>query len=87
MPTEANITNCICYGNPKQRDNNVKKAVESAVKQQLVVKQNLGTLPFFVSKNKKLWKYNSMVSGLNMLGIKIKINFQLNSNLISIVEP
>lgn len=56
MPTEANITDCIRYGNPKQRNIDVKKALESAVKQQLVVKQNLGTLPFFVGKNEKLWK-------------------------------
>ncbi|KVI11237.1 uncharacterized protein LOC112506769 isoform X1 [Cynara cardunculus var. scolymus] len=56
MPTEANIINCIRYGNPKQRNIDVKKALESAVKQQLVVKQNLGTLPFFVGKNEKLWK-------------------------------
>lgn len=56
MPTEANIINCIRYGNPKQRNIDVKKALESAVKQQLVVKQNLGSLPFFVGKNEKLWK-------------------------------
>ncbi|KAI3509055.1 hypothetical protein L1887_24079 [Cichorium endivia] len=57
MPTEANIINCIRYGNnSKQRNIDVKKALESAVKQQLVVKQNLGSLPFFVGKNEKLWK-------------------------------
>nr|XP_043621380.1 uncharacterized protein LOC122593094 [Erigeron canadensis] len=57
MPTEPNITHCIRYGNnPKQRNIDVKKALESAVKQQLVVKQNLGSIPFFVGKNEKLWK-------------------------------
>lgn len=57
MPTETNIINCIRYGNnPKQRNIDVKKALESAVTQQLVVKQNLGSLPFFVGKNEKLWK-------------------------------
>lgn len=56
MPTEKNIINCIRCGNPKQRKIDVKKALESAVKQQLVVKKNLGSLPFFVGKNEKLWK-------------------------------
>ncbi|KAK9054840.1 hypothetical protein SSX86_025919 [Deinandra increscens subsp. villosa] len=56
MPTEANITKCIRYGNPKQLNIDVKKALDSAVKQQLVVKQSLGSLPFYVGKNEKLWK-------------------------------
>ncbi|KAL7583789.1 uncharacterized protein LOC111915342 [Lactuca sativa] len=57
MPTEENIIFCIRYGNiSKQRNIDVKKALESAVKQQLVVKQNLGKLPFFVGKNEKLWR-------------------------------
>ncbi|KAD3067512.1 hypothetical protein E3N88_35392 [Mikania micrantha] len=56
MPTEANIIKCIRYGNPKQHNIDVKKALDSAVKQQLVVKQNLGALPFYVGKNEKLWK-------------------------------
>ncbi|KAI3810752.1 hypothetical protein L1987_20374 [Smallanthus sonchifolius] len=56
MPTEANITKCIRYGNTKQHNIDVKKALDSAVKQQLVVKQNLGSLPFYVGKNEKLWK-------------------------------
>ncbi|KAF5809901.1 putative NYN domain, limkain-b1-type, meiosis regulator and mRNA stability factor 1 [Helianthus annuus] len=55
MPTEANITKCIRYGNSKQQNIDVKKALDSAVKQQLVVKQTLGSLPFYVGKNEKLW--------------------------------
>ncbi|XP_071725472.1 uncharacterized protein [Rutidosis leptorrhynchoides] len=54
-PTEANIISCIRYGNPKQRNFDVKKALETAVKQQLVVKQNLGSIPLFVGKNESLW--------------------------------
>ncbi|KAL8208864.1 hypothetical protein R6Q57_008276 [Mikania cordata] len=56
MPTEENITNCILYGKRKQHNIDVKKALKSACKQQLVVKQNLDSLSFFVGKNEKLWK-------------------------------
>ncbi|XP_071697396.1 uncharacterized protein [Rutidosis leptorrhynchoides] len=55
LPTEENITSCIQYGDPKQRNIDVKKALESAVKQQLVVKQNLGLVPLFVGKNERVW--------------------------------
>ncbi|KAM0040573.1 putative meiosis regulator and mRNA stability factor 1 [Helianthus debilis subsp. tardiflorus] len=51
MPTEANIVNCIRYGKRNQPNIDVKKALKSALKQQLVVKQTLGSLPpFFVGK-------------------------------------
>ncbi|KAD5317885.1 hypothetical protein E3N88_17831 [Mikania micrantha] len=56
MPTEENITNCILYGKRKQHNIDVKKALKSAYEQQLVVKQNLDSLSFFVGKNEKLWK-------------------------------
>ncbi|KAK1434528.1 hypothetical protein QVD17_00275 [Tagetes erecta] len=55
MPTEENIINCIRYGKRKQRSVDVKKALNSAFEQQLVVKHNLGSLPLFVGKNEKLW--------------------------------
>ncbi|XP_076943064.1 uncharacterized protein LOC143613166 isoform X2 [Bidens hawaiensis] len=55
MPTEENIINCIRYGNSKKQNIDVKKALGSAVKKQLVVKHNLGSLPFYVGKNEKLW--------------------------------
>ncbi|KAL8254967.1 hypothetical protein R6Q59_033188 [Mikania micrantha] len=56
MPTEENIINCILYGKRKQHNIDVKKALKSAFEQQLVVKQNLDSLSFFVGKNEKLWK-------------------------------
>ncbi|KAL3538343.1 hypothetical protein ACH5RR_001709 [Cinchona calisaya] len=55
VPTEENITNCIRYGDPKHRSTDVKKALDCAVDQQLVVKQNLGTLQLYIGKNEKLW--------------------------------
>ncbi|KAG9144849.1 hypothetical protein Leryth_018991 [Lithospermum erythrorhizon] len=56
MPTETNIADCIRYGDFKHRNANVKKALDSAVEQQLVIKQNLGSLELYVGKNEKLWK-------------------------------
>ncbi|XP_052206052.1 uncharacterized protein LOC127810553 [Diospyros lotus] len=66
MPTEANITDCIRYGDPKHRTADVKKALESAVEQQLVLKQNLGALQMYVGKNQKLWNcVNTMGGNIN----------------------
>ncbi|KAI3695020.1 hypothetical protein L1987_78008 [Smallanthus sonchifolius] len=56
MPTEANIVSCIRYGKRNQNNIDVKEALKSALNEQLVVKQILGSLPFFVGKNDKLWK-------------------------------
>lgn len=56
MPTEANITDCIRYGDHRHRSTDVKKALDSAIEQQLVVKQNLGASQLYVGKNEKLWK-------------------------------
>lgn len=43
MSTEANIMDCIHYGDLRQHNTIVKKALDSAVKHQLVVKQNIGS--------------------------------------------
>ncbi|KAI4349862.1 hypothetical protein L6164_010409 [Bauhinia variegata] len=63
MPTEANITDCIRYGDPKHSHTDVKKALESSIEQQMVVKQNLGALQFYVGKNDKLWKCVNPIGG------------------------
>ncbi|XP_052206050.1 uncharacterized protein LOC127810551 [Diospyros lotus] len=77
MPTEANITDCIRYGDPKHRTADVKKALESAVEQQLVVKQNIGgSLQMYVGKNQKLWKC------VNPIGGNIKRNAEATWNEI-----
>lgn len=62
-PTEANITDCIRYGDPKHRNTDVKKALESAIEQQMVVKQNLGTLTLYVGKSDKLWNCVNLLGG------------------------
>ncbi|XP_010313877.1 uncharacterized protein [Solanum lycopersicum] len=63
MPTEANISDCIKYGDPKHRNTDVKKALASAVEQQLVVTRNLGALQLYVGKNENLWRCVNPIGG------------------------
>ncbi|KAG8649573.1 hypothetical protein MANES_08G107800v8 [Manihot esculenta] len=63
MPIEANIADCIRYGDPKHRNIDVKKALESAIEHQMVVKQNLGAVQLFVGTNEKLWKCVNPIGG------------------------
>ncbi|KAG7967092.1 hypothetical protein I3843_08G081300 [Carya illinoinensis] len=63
MPTEANITDCIRCGDLKHRNADVKKALDSAIDQNMVVKQNLGALQLYVGKNEKLWKCVNPIGG------------------------
>ncbi|CAN4108285.1 unnamed protein product [Withania somnifera] len=63
MPTEANIADCIKYGDPKHRKTDVKKALTSAVEQQLVVTRNLGALQLYVGKNENLWRCVNPIGG------------------------
>ncbi|XP_041022120.1 uncharacterized protein LOC121263342 [Juglans microcarpa x Juglans regia] len=63
MPTEANITDCIRCGDLKHRNTDVKKALDSAIDQNMVVKQNLGAVQLYVGKNEKLWKCVNPIGG------------------------
>ncbi|XP_015570591.1 uncharacterized protein LOC8274957 [Ricinus communis] len=63
MPTEANIADCIRYGDPKHRNTDIKKALESAIEQQMVMKQNLGAVQLYVGKNEKLWRCVNPIGG------------------------
>ncbi|KAK7269473.1 hypothetical protein RIF29_22200 [Crotalaria pallida] len=63
MPTESNIADCIRYGEPKYRNTDLKKALESAIEQQMVVTQNLGALQLYVGKNDKVWKCVNPIGG------------------------
>ncbi|XP_057461695.1 uncharacterized protein LOC130751949 [Actinidia eriantha] len=66
MPTEANITDCIRFGDPRHRNTEVKKALDYAIEQHVVVKQNLGAVQLYVGKNERLWKcVNPIGSDLN----------------------
>ncbi|CAH9141080.1 unnamed protein product [Cuscuta epithymum] len=62
MPTEANIVDCIRYGESNHRDIDVKKALASAVEHQTVVMQNLGALQLYVLKTESLWKCVNPIS-------------------------
>ncbi|XP_057965936.1 uncharacterized protein LOC131156344 [Malania oleifera] len=63
MPIEANIADCIRYGDPKHRGTDVRKALDSAIEQNMIVKQNLGTVQFYVGKNDRLWKCVNPIAG------------------------
>lgn len=63
MPSEANITDCIRYGDSKHCNTDVRKALNFAIEQQMVVKQNLGVMQFYVRKNDKLWKCINPIGG------------------------
>ncbi|KAK6911701.1 OST-HTH associated domain, partial [Dillenia turbinata] len=63
MPTEANISDCIKYGELKHRNTDVKKAMDSAIEQQMIVKQNLGAVQLYARKNEKLWKCVNPLGG------------------------
>ncbi|KAL6219652.1 hypothetical protein ACLB2K_007411 [Fragaria x ananassa] len=63
MPTEANITDCIRFGDPKHRKTDVRKALDYAIEQHMVVKQNLGNIPLYIGKNKKVWKCVNLSGG------------------------
>ncbi|XP_065852144.1 uncharacterized protein [Euphorbia lathyris] len=63
MPIEANIADCVRYGDPKHQNTDIKKALESAIEQQMVVKQNLGAVQLYVGKNDQLWKCVNPIGG------------------------
>ncbi|KAL5561090.1 hypothetical protein UlMin_030837 [Ulmus minor] len=63
MPTEANIIDTIRFGDPKHRNTDVRKALDFAIEQHMVVKQNLGALQLYVGKNERLWKCVNPICG------------------------
>ncbi|KAK2970225.1 hypothetical protein RJ640_021661 [Escallonia rubra] len=63
MPTEANITDCVHYGDPKYRNTDVKKALNCALEQQMIVKQKLGAVDLYVGRIEKLWKCVNPIGG------------------------
>ncbi|XP_044479201.1 uncharacterized protein LOC123206123 isoform X2 [Mangifera indica] len=63
MPTEGNIIDCIRYGDPKHQNIDIKKALEIAVDQQMVVKQKIGAMNLYVGRNEKLWKCVNPIAG------------------------
>ncbi|GAB4830633.1 hypothetical protein Ancab_020399 [Ancistrocladus abbreviatus] len=62
-PTEANITDCIKYGDQKHRSMDVRKALDCAIEQHIIVKCPFGELQFYVSKSQKLWSCVNPLGG------------------------
>ncbi|CAL9068195.1 uncharacterized protein LOC103970413 [Musa acuminata AAA Group] len=57
VPNEANIADCIRYGEMNIQNLNISMALSYAVHHQLLVMHKLGgNLPFYVEKNDVLWK-------------------------------
>ncbi|KAH9786995.1 putative endonuclease or glycosyl hydrolase [Citrus sinensis] len=65
VPSEANITDCIRYGEPKHRNTDVRKALNCAIEQHMVIKRSLGALPLYVPKNEKLWNCENLYGNPN----------------------
>ncbi|XP_065859861.1 uncharacterized protein [Euphorbia lathyris] len=63
MPTEANIADCIRFGEAKHHGTDVRKALDSAIEQNMVVKQKLGAMELYVGKNQKLWQCVNPIGG------------------------
>ncbi|KAH7666550.1 Meiosis regulator and mRNA stability factor 1 protein [Dioscorea alata] len=66
-PTEANISDCIHYGEINMPNFDVRIALNHAVEYQMVVTYKLGSnLPFYIAKNAKIWKcVNVMDTNVN----------------------
>ncbi|KAJ0978672.1 hypothetical protein J5N97_014146 [Dioscorea zingiberensis] len=66
-PTEANISDCIHYGEINMPNFDIRIALDYAIEYQMVVTHRLGgNLPFFIGKNDKLWRcVNVMDTNVN----------------------
>ncbi|XP_077232699.1 uncharacterized protein LOC143870148 [Tasmannia lanceolata] len=65
-PTEANIADCIRYGELNLPNFNVRMALDSAIDQQMIEVRSVGALQLYIQKNDTLWKC------LNPMGSNIK---------------
>ncbi|GMH02216.1 hypothetical protein Nepgr_004055 [Nepenthes gracilis] len=63
IPTEANITDCIHYGDPRHCNTDVKRALDCAIQHHIIVMHALGELRFYVNKNQKLWTCVNSLGG------------------------
>ncbi|XXG84702.1 hypothetical protein AAC387_Pa10g2164 [Persea americana] len=55
-PTEANIGDCIRYGDSNLLNFNVRMALDSAIEQQMIVMHRTGAVQLYIQKNGTLWK-------------------------------
>ncbi|XP_021768633.1 uncharacterized protein LOC110732953 isoform X2 [Chenopodium quinoa] len=63
-PTEENITDCIRFGdNSKHHNTDVRKALDCAIKQNMVDKLQLGQVQLYVIKSQGVWNCINPMSG------------------------
>ncbi|XP_031402524.1 uncharacterized protein LOC116212047 [Punica granatum] len=64
MPTKENIVGCLRCGDSKHQKTDVRKALYSAIQQEMIVKHDVGSsVQLYVRKNKKLWTYVNPLGG------------------------
>lgn len=56
VPTEANITDSIRYGDPVFQTIDVRKALDFAISQRRVQKRVVGAMHLYIGRNEALWK-------------------------------
>jgi len=83
FPTDGNITDCICYGDPKYETVDIRKGLHCAIEQQKVVKRVFGTLRLYVVANENLWKCVNPLRGLpthfpDAIWVRIIVKFKFN---------
>ncbi|XP_074303700.1 uncharacterized protein LOC141638194 [Silene latifolia] len=63
-PTEANIVDCIRFGDSRHRDTDVKKALECAINQNMVEIQTMGQVQLYLLKNQpRVWSCVNPMGG------------------------
>ncbi|KAK9747562.1 hypothetical protein RND81_02G000700 [Saponaria officinalis] len=63
-PTEANISDCIRFGDPRHRNTDVNKALECAIKQSMVEIQTMGQVQLYLLKNQpRVWSCVNPMGG------------------------
>ncbi|KAL2535451.1 putative endonuclease or glycosyl hydrolase [Forsythia ovata] len=63
LPTEANIIDCIRYGDPKNRNTDVIMALNYALEQQVIIKEFLGKMELYLRRNERIWKCENPIGG------------------------
>ncbi|XXG78939.1 hypothetical protein AAC387_Pa09g0112 [Persea americana] len=66
VPTEANIADCIRYGDMKRLNFSLRAVLDSAIEQQRIVTRRVGALQIYLPKNVDLWKC------VNHIGTNVK---------------
>lgn len=62
-PNEANISDCIRFGDPKYHYTNVRQALDFAIDRNMVVEHKIGAVELYVGKMDKLWNCVNPLDG------------------------